>query len=334
MSLKLKKQLFSRNKEREKDIGEFFNKTSSGLTNIMPLIITVFFTPAIITTSFFSKEIIVILANASLCLGYLSNFAYRLYHREISKSELLVTLFTLALFLTLAYFLFPALGALSLITVLGFVNQMAIATNLFFLMKHVVVPPCKQMLENIAQYMGLDIAGRYYSKPPLSLERDRFVIDQLLKKTYEHDSFSEQFNPKEIKVFNKLLNKLLKYINKYDASILGYIKNKEEITDLEQQIEELTIQGNPDSAYTFIRKKIGFKTTKLKLLQNAEILVTEALEKPENDSQPALGFFHHVDHKKDKQELLQSGLSCLKQEIHRQEKKLRSLNNCLPLQIL
>ena len=76
MPLKLNKTRFSRPRAREKDLGDIFNKTSSSITNLMPFIIPLFFAPALITTSLFSKEIILMLANISLVLGYVSNFAY------------------------------------------------------------------------------------------------------------------------------------------------------------------------------------------------------------------------------------------------------------------
>ena len=189
MYIKLNKKLFARRHDREKEIGDIFNKTSRGLTSIIPFIVTVFFTPALITTSLFSKEILLMLANLSLSLGYLSNFVYRLFQKQVSKAELLITLLTLAALITIAYILCPPAAALSFISALTFINQLAVVVNLFFLIKHVVVPPCKKFIENLAQYLGFNIAGRYFSKPPLTLDNDRYVIDQLLKNSYGHDSF-------------------------------------------------------------------------------------------------------------------------------------------------
>ncbi|CEG58138.1 hypothetical protein [Legionella fallonii] len=333
MFLKLKKSLYTRNHSREKEIGDIFNKTSTSLSYIMTLAITVFFTPAVITTSFFSKESIVALANLSLSLGYLTNFAYRIYQGEVSKAELLISSLTLAAFLTIAYFLCPPIAAFSFFSALAFLNQMAIATNLFFLMKHVVVPPCKKFIENIAQYLGFNIAARYYSKPPLTLENDRYVLDLLLMKTYGHDSFSPDFKESEIESFNNLLSKLTEYIDKYDESILGYIANKEAIVDLEKQIAQLTTRGVTDSSYAFIRRKIGFKTTKINLLNEAKNSVLTALEEPKNDALHALRFFTNVDERElneNGEDLLCRGLETLEFEIARQQEKIESLKACLP----
>ncbi len=333
MFLKLKKSLFARNHDREKEIGDIFNKTYTGLSYIMALTITVFFTPAVIATSFFSKEIIVILANLSLSLGYLTNSAYRIYQGEVSKAELLISTLTLIAFLIIAYLLCPPLAALSVFSVMGFLNQMAIAVNLFFLMKHVVVPPCKKLIENIAQYLGFNIAGRFYSKPPLTLENDRYVLDLLLMKTYGHDSFSPEFKESEIASFNNLLSKLAEYIDKYDESILGYINNKEAIVDLEKQIAQLTPRGVTDSSYAFIRRKIGFKTTKINLLNEAKSSVLAAFENPTSDALHALRFFSSIDETElaeNRSNVLSRGLETLEFEIARQQEKIDSLRTCLP----
>lgn len=333
----LNKEQFARNRDREKEIGDIFNKTSRGLNSLMPMIITMFFTPALITTTLFSKEIILILANLSLSLGYLSNFAYRIYKNQVSKAELVVSLISLAALLTLAYFVCPPIATLSLISALTAINLMAVAVNLFFLIKHVIVPPCKKFIENVALHLGFDISGRYYSKPALTLENDRYVLDQLLKATYKHDSYSPDFNPKEIESFNNLLTKLSQYIDKYDESLLGYINNKDVIADLEDQIAKLTTQGNPDASYTFIRKKIGFKTTKIHLLEEAKQKIMLELKSTNKEPSLAFRFFKGVstlEFKEHREQILEEGVYCLQTEIERQQGKISSLEACLPNPVL
>ena len=214
MFLKLRNSLFSRNRTREKEIGAIFNKTSRGITNLMPVIIPIFFAPALVTTSLFSKEIILMLANISLSLGYVSNFAYRIYNNEVSKSELLITALIVAALIALSYFFYPTIIAYSFVNVLSVLNQMAAAVNLFFLVKDVIIPPCKRALEKVAQFLGVDITSGYYSKRPLTLEEDRYILDRLLTQAYGYDSFSPKFQEKKIGSFNRLLNKLCDYINK------------------------------------------------------------------------------------------------------------------------
>ncbi len=333
MPLKLNKTLFARHRTREKELGDIFNKTSSSLTNLMPFIITLFFAPVLITTSLFSKEIILMVANISLSLGYVSNFAYRLYRNEVSKSELFISAIIITPLLALTYFFYPAIIGLTFINALVFINQMAAAVNLFFLIKHNVVPPFMRAMESLAQFIGLDITARYYSKPPFSLDEDRFILDRLLIQTYGYDSFDSRFDERKITRFNKLLNKLSTYINKYDESLFGYLKNKDNIADLESQINLLTTQGNPDSSYTFIRKKIGFKTTKLKLLESAKKEVEESI-KSEAPSKRVLKFFNNVGEgqlKTNTKPVLLEGLKCIEDEISRQKEKIESLEACLPI---
>jgi hypothetical protein len=334
MNLELNKSLFARNRTREEEISDIFNKTYNGITNLMPFIITLFFAPVLITSSIFSKEIILMLANISLCLSYLSNFAYRLYRNEMSKSELFVSSLILALLLGQSYFLYPIIMEFSLIHVLSFVNQMAAAVNLFFLAKHIVVPPFMRTIEKTAQFFGFNITAHYYSKPPLTLEEDRYIVDKLLMQTYGHDSFEEPFEEKKLTSFNKLLHKLCAYVNKYDSSFLGYLFNKDSIADLESQVNQLTIQGSTDSSHLFIRKKIGFKTTKIKLLEQAKKEIITALDNPEKNARPVLRYFWGSDIRQLKTQrslVLESGKQCIQNEIDRQNEKIKSLEACLPV---
>ena len=333
MMLKLNKALFSRNRRREQEIGDIFNKTSNGITNLMPFIIPLFFTPVLITSSLFSKEIIVMLANISLSLGYISSFSYHAYYNEVSKAEILISTLLLIAATALAYYLSPPLMAFTFIKGLIFLNQAAAAINLFFLVKHVIIPPFKQIIEKIAHYFGYDISAGYYSKPPLTLEKDRFIIDKLLLQTYDHDSFSPEFQVQELSSFNKLLNMLCRYINKYNESIFGYIFNKDAIANLDSQVAQLTIQGSIDSSYAFIHKKIGFKTTKIHLLEVAEKAVLSALKDPNSDATAAMHFFQNVDQselKNNRNTVLSESLLCVQEEIKRQQEKIHCLEECLP----
>jgi hypothetical protein len=333
MFLKLKSSLFSRNRTREKEVGAIFNKTSSGISNLIPVIIPIFFAPALVTTSVFSKEIILMLANISLSLGYVSNFAYRIYHNEVSKSELLITALIIASLIAVGYFFYPTIIAYSFVKVLGILNQIAAAVNFFFLVKDVIIPPCKRALEKVAHFLGVDITSGYYFKRPLTLEEDRHILDRLLTQAYGHDSFSPKFQEKKIESFNRLLKKLCAYINKYDESFLGYLWNKEVIATLESQVNALTSKGSPDASYTFIHKKISYKTTKLKLLEAAKKEVEQAIKDPKLNAKKALRFFSCVDEtqiRAQRTSLLSKGLRSLNYEIKRQQGKIDSLQGCLP----
>lgn len=56
MNIKIKKEKFARNRSRENEVGSFFIKTSSGLTSASSVIIALFFTPALITSSISQKK--------------------------------------------------------------------------------------------------------------------------------------------------------------------------------------------------------------------------------------------------------------------------------------
>lgn len=333
MPLKLNKTLFSRPHEREKDFGDFFNKTSSSISNFTPFLVPLFIAPALITTNFFSKEIILMLSNISLSLGYLSNFAYRIYRKEVSKSELFISTLILSYLLILSYAFYPIIASTSLLSALGVVNQTATAVNLFFLLKHNVVPAFMKLIEKVGKFAGFEVTARYYSKPPLTLENDRFALDRLMMQTYGHDTFAPNFEEKKLTQFNKLLNKLIGYINKYDQPLFGYLKNRDRIANLESQINTLTVQGSSDSGYSFIRKKIGFKTTKLKLLEAAKKEVEDTI-KTEHYALSTLRFFGDINEKQLKtntKTIFLKGIGCLELEIQKQKDKIESLKDCLPL---
>lgn len=332
-SIKRKKEKFARSRFREEEAGNFFRKTSSGLSSAFSLIIALFFTPALIASSIFSKEILLPFANIFLCLGYLTNFSYRIYKKEVGKAELIVTALTLAAFLAVGFFFFPPVAAVSLLSVIQLVNQAAVIINMFFLIKHVIVPPVKQLVEKMAHRLGFDISRPYFSKPPLTPEADVYIIDRLLKKNYGHDSHSKEYDPNELVNLNKLLKKLTLYINKYAEVLLGYIRNKDKIDALKRTIEQLE-RGDPNDSYAFIKSKISFKETKIELLQEARDKVQLALSNPSIQiyEKEALAFFHKtVFRKHDRTQLLTNGLDNLNQEIKRQEAKLASLTECLPL---
>lgn len=333
VSIRRKKKRFARNRFREQEAGSIFSKTSNGLMNAFGIIIAIFFTPALITSSLLSKEILLPFANIFLSLGYLSNFFYRIYKREMSKAELIVSLLILSALITAALIFFPPVVALSTLSVIQLVNQIAVVINMFFMIRHVIVPPVKHFVEKIAHHLGFDISGQYYSKPELTLEKDRFVIDSILEKDYGHDSHSPHYNPAQLTNLNKLLTKLTNYVCKYDEAVFGYIKNKDKIEAFEKMIDDLTVHGDSDSSYGLINNKIRFKTTKIQLLQDAVNKVNQALEDPGNHEIEALSFFHkplfHNTH--NNLEVLQAGLDNLQDEIMRQQSKKVSLQECLPL---
>lgn len=333
--IKLNKKYFARNKERDHDVGDIFNRASSGINNVLPFIITLFFTPVLITSSFLSKELIVMLANILLSTGYVSNFAYHAYQKEVSKTELLISILAIAAFIALTYYLSPLITAYTFAHGLILLNQVAAAINLFFIVKHVIVPPIKKIFDTVAKHFGFNTSTNYYSKRPFTLNRDRVLIDRILQHTYQHDSSSPKYTEDKLARINVLLKKLCQYVNKYEENFFGYITKKQSIAELEGLVTKLTTQGDPDSCYTFIHRKIGFKTSKIHLLTDARKLIVSVQEDTTKDAKPTLTFFTHIDEKNllnNRENTLKAALSCIDEEICRQQQKITTeLEVCLPV---
>lgn len=338
----LNKKYFSKNHDRETQVGDVFNKAASHLNSILSGVIAVFFTPTLIASSLMSKEIIIMLANIFLSLGCSVNFLYRLYQNEMSVAEFLVSFFSLTLLITATALVCGAAftiimpttsGSLVIINALNFTNQLASAINVFFLFRDFFVPPCKKALEKVVAWFGVDIGGRYYHKPPLTLKKDRFVIDRLLYSAYKHDSYSQSYTHEELDRLNRLLKKLCDYIEKYDEAFLGYFYNKSTIETIDKYIVQLTTQGASDSSYAFIKKKIRFKSTKLNLLKDAEEALKVAVEKPAEHYSDSMRFFSaapSASSAEDKRAVLQEGLKKIRDKIGHLENSIGSLESCLP----
>jgi hypothetical protein len=329
MAIELRKSLFSRNRNREGLFGNQLSKLSSEISFLSGLLAAVFFTPTIIIGSLLSKEILVIAANIFLSMGYSANFFYRFYSNDISVSELLISSLVLGFFIVNAYLLMPTVTTITFINVLTVANYAATAINSFFLIRHVVVPPCKHLIEQLASWLGFKLEGRYFTVAPLSLDKDVFVIDELLRRTYKYDSEDPKYQADKLTPWNNLLLKLSGYIDKYNEPFLGYVKNKGHISALEKRIDELTIEGKTESSYQFIKMKINFKTTKLGKLNKA----LDELTKIESKTLPQEHWrFFKSSSASDLQSTphLLNERQWLKQEIHRQQEKLDALKSCLP----
>lgn len=329
MAIQLNKAYFSRNKTRQKESYGFFNFTSDDLNFLLKLLITIFFTPVIISSSLLSKEFFLIIGNLSISLGYVSNFIFQIIIGDISGSEIAISSTALSIAVLQAYIIFPPLATLSIINFILTANYVASTINAYFLIKNIIIPPIKHMIDTSLTWFGFNTGASYFNRSLFTFKQDQFVLDRLLRVHYGHDSYSNKYKDDHIKPFNNLLLKLMSYINKYERPFLGYVKNREEIITLEKQINDLTIQGNTVSAYTFIRKKIDFKKTKLGLLVRAE----EELSDPQANktARSALRFFDKYNSDRDLLDasLLSEARQCLKQEIYRQNVKLIALEECV-----
>ncbi len=329
MNLMLRKSPFKRNQHREKSIGDIFNNASSSLNSIMSLALTIFFTPALMATSLFSQEIVLMLINLSLCLGNLSNFGYRVYKNEVGKIELLVSLGLLAGVIAGAYFLFPAVvSTASVLGIIALANQFAVGINLFFLLRNSIVPPIIGWFRSVGRTFGFDIQDKYYQIKPLDLKEDACIVNTLMQKHFGHN-FREGPVEDDLKKLNQLLNILQGYINKYDEMVLGDVKHNEVIKAIEGHIRQLTLKGSADSSFSFIRQKIAYKEVKVHRLQQAKSegekddqnwqwlsKYCKGVDRSSYHRQP--GLFHH------------KAIELLEKEIERQQTKIDRLSGCLP----
>lgn len=336
MAIYLKKFLFSRNREREEEYGSVFNKASLSLTFLINVVVAGLFAPVVMVTSLASKDVALMLANIFLSTGYSANFIYRLVGKEVSTSELVISTIALSVCLGLTFYFLPMTTAWNLVNCINFVNQIATAINGFFLTRNIIVPPLKKFAENIAQYFGYEIGGNYFFRRPLTVDKDRFAIDRLFRKHYQHDLSQKEVGDVKSKLepFNNLLNKLVGYINKYSEPLFGSLSSADEISTHEKLIHQLTIDGNSTNCILRIEQKIGFKQTKIALLLAAkEELSSLTNQDNVDDAVHKLRFFKSIPterFKHDREGVKKDCLKLLEDEITRQETKVNELEACLP----
>ena len=339
MTITLNKSYFARNKSREKDGGGIFSlihKNLSFLTNVAFLIVLA---PTVVVGSLLSHASFLMIANIFLALGFLFNFFNRIYMREISVEEVVITLVVIGLLCLLAIYLAPAVSSWGLISTLCFVNLFSTSIIAFFLARNFLVPPLLSGMRSIGNALGFKLDTSFYYMSPLELEnegepeKDRSLIDRLLMKLYGHNSRSKENQEtlsQELASINKVIKILSKYINKYDEPIFGYINNNEKIKTLEGALTKLVVNCDTDGCSGFLKRKISYKQTKIEKLQQALCEV--------NDSQDGLEvrwyrFFNNMPTSntllsmKYARELLAS-------EIERQQKKVDDLSKDVPQKLI
>lgn len=331
--MRLNKTFFSRNRHRETAFGNMFKKASASLNFFMQTAIAIA-TPAVITTSLLSEALILVLINILLCAGYLSNFFYRLWKKEISISELIISVIGIATAFAFSFFFFPVTLSFSLTSVLFFMNYTATVINGFFLVRNLIVPPLKKLIEHMAQWMGFHIGGSYFYQAPLTVEMDRMVVDRLFRKHYGFDVVHSQSGEEKLRPFNTMLRTLCAYVDKYTEVPFGSIRNASRISTTEKMIGQLTIEGDSTSCVDFVKKKIDFKTSKMQKLKDAQQDLNSVTSKHSVGTVLNIcRFFNSFNKdrvKGDRVRLIHEAQDCLQKEIDRQQSKLDNLKACLP----
>ena len=324
----LNRVFFGRNRHREKEYDDVFSITYKSLAVLSNIVFLVIFPPVIAISNIFSHSFFLSIMNICLSVGYVAKVIHKIKEGEVSPLDLSISAIFLALSLAITFYLAPIISLVHLFDVIGIINLVATGVNSFFLVRNLLVPPCQAFVRYVMTFFGNEINTSVFNKAPLSLEQDRPVIDRLLRKFYNHDSFSDSFNEHQLVPLNNMLSTLSRYINKYNEPFLGNLINHDRINVLENAVSQYIVNGNTDNSTVFIKRKIDFKTTKLKLLTQAqrELIAGQETKQPLNYS-----FFEPNSQRAEGQEEddYALGLSLLNDEITKQNNKLALLQSCL-----
>lgn len=319
--ISFKKEFFARNRHREEERSDIFNITYKSLAFIGNILLPVIFTPAIIISNLVSHGIFLTLLNSFLALGYCAHFSHRFLLDEASYLELLISLVFITALFSIAFYSAPMSFGFNLLNIINVINLLSTSVNSFFLIRNYIVPPLQSFLQTMLHFLGLNVTVSFFSKEPLTLLKDRPVIDRLLTNFYGCNSFQATSLMDKIKPFNLLLAKMVAYVNKYSEPFLGALYNRDKIANLEKSIDQLTIEGNAESSISFIKKKINFKLTKINLLQTT----IDTIEKHDD----LYRFFRHTQGK-DAAFIVKEGTALLQIELDRQHSKVEALRLCIP----
>lgn len=322
------KKFYSRNKYRDNDDNSVFKTIYKNLSFFSTTGYLILLAPTVLISSLFTQAAFLMMTNLFLALGFIFNFCHRIYLKEVSSFELLMTLIIITGLVLLAFYLSPIMPSTSLISILCFINLFSSSINSFFLIRNVVIPPLASITRSLLNQLGYSVSINCFDIHPLEMQRDRVVIDRLMKKYYHYDSYSTEYRLEDLTPFNKLIRLLCRYINKYQEPFLGYINHYDQIKKLEDAVNKLVKEGDAESSLAFIHKKIAFKESKVKALKEVKDLVEQA-DAPTFTWQKMYCFFAGIqptdEHNSNTKNTC---LQLLTKEIDRQEKKLTDLYAC------
>jgi hypothetical protein len=342
--MKLKKSLYSRRHDREEEYGSIFNRTSTSMLFILNIAI-MFLTPTLMTTSLFSKDFVLMLANILLSAGYTTFFGARLFKREVSVLEVALTAIALTLAFALTFYLAPPIIVSGFIAGVVFANHVATAINGFFLARNLVLPPCKKFFQYILKKCGRSLDADLFSVEPLSCEKDNdkdeFAVGCLLEKHCQYDidsspELSTQEKKEKIAPFNRLIVQLTSYVNKYTEAVFGSLTRADEIGSIKKYIDEITIKGSAANALILANMKLTRKKIKKQKLNKIrkEVGSLETKAKSENKMPDIKVLRKYFDDIKTQQAksltFFQMAYDAIDAEIGNQQLKIDTWKGCFP----
>ncbi len=325
--LRLRK-FYARNKYRDNDDNSVFKTIYKNLSFFSNTGYLILLAPTVLISSLFTQAAFLMFANIFLALGFVFNFCHRMYLQEVSYFELLMTAAIIAGLILFAFYLTPIVPGTTLISILCFTNLFSSSINSFFLIRNIVIPPLASFTKWFLTQLGYPVSINYFDIHSLEIERDRVVIDRLMKKYYKYDTYDTAYKSDDLKPFNQIIRLVCRYINKYQEPFLGYINHHDQIKKLEEAVSKLVKEGDAESSYTFIHKKISFKESKIKELKRITSLIkqTEIQDFTRQKMIPFFKYFQHSDEQNPNSK--ESCLGLLTKEIARQERKLQRLCAC------
>ncbi len=332
--MRLKKDLFKRNRTRERQQNNIFKRTFFRMNFVAGAIVSGVIAPLVIATSFFSEAFLLMLANILLCCGNLMSFSHRFLSDEVSYFELSIMALGILVASALIFaYIPPVYTSYTLLYVVNIMSHFATAVNAYFLAQNTLLPFCKTLISYLLEPFGIILDCHHISKRDLSLAEDRFIIEHLFQTHYQHSTTESTKLTEELRPFNRLLQKLVSYLRKYNDPFLGNIINQEKILEIEEKIDNLTLYGDSSNAIEFIQRKIDFKRTKLSLYKHAYQEVSSINVMDTQDSlKNKLRFFHTVEININQiGKIKEDALEKIAKNIKIQTDKIISLESCLPL---
>ena len=344
----LRSEIFKRNKDRDFYNRSYFGAVEDTINWANKIIISLFFTPVVAITSLFTKNGLLILANAAISFCQVSNLSVRYAFNLISFSDLLLSFLGVGFVVFVAISTTPSFFPLTynFTNVFYSVNIIATAINTFFLLQDVLLPPIKKLIELCLNLLNIPSKGLLFSDLKLTLEKDRAILDALLRQCYKHTTYDKNISKEqisnEISVFNNMLEILVDYTNKYNTVFLGHIINQQNIKDMEKLIPELIRMCNTSNVLKFLQKKESFKKTKVDKISKAKQEILDAKSKAEESEESEdiseynklsvryFSCFVEAKNTSDMNESCNQSIELLDAAIEKQKTKIEKLKKAIP----